>query len=86
MDVYLMNPNGVIDYFSTTTATQNNTYLEFDRVLRIEKASNFSIEFQTTEEDGIVFYIADEINVDFIALLIKDGKVKNRVLDLKENY
>ena len=55
--------------------TQKDTYLEFDRVLRIKKASSFGIEFKTTEKDGIIFYIADERNVDFIALLIKDGKV-----------
>ena len=73
-----MFPNYFIfktNFTSTTTGTQKDTYLEFDRVLRIKKASNFGIEFKTTEKDGIVFYIADERNVDFIALLIKDGKV-----------
>ena len=75
-----MFPNYFIfktNFTSTTTGTQKDTYLEFDRVLRIKKASNFGIEFKTTEKDGIVFYIADERNVDFIALLIKDGKVNN---------
>ena len=51
--------------------------MEFDRVLRIKKASSFGIEFKTTEKDGIIFYISDERNVDFIALLVKDGKVNN---------
>jgi hypothetical protein len=55
--------------------TQKDTYLEFDRVLRIKKSSSFGLEFRTTENDGIIFYIADERNVDFIALLIKDGRV-----------
>ncbi len=49
--------------------------MEFDRLLKIRKRSEFGIEFKTTEKDGIIFYIADERNSDFIALFMKDGKV-----------
>jgi len=55
--------------------TQRETYLEFDRRLKIVKRSEFGIEFKTTEKEGIIFYIADDRNSDFIALFMKDGKV-----------
>ncbi len=55
--------------------------MEFDKVLRIKKASSFGLEFRTTENDGIIFYISDERNVDFISLVIKDGKVRKKKQD-----
>ena len=54
---------------------KSDTFLEFNRKLKVRKRSEFAIEFKTTETDGIIFYIANERNVDFIALFIKDGKL-----------
>ena len=55
--------------------TKANTFLEFNRQLKVKKRSEFSIEFKTTHRNGIIFYIANERNVDFIALYMKQGRV-----------
>ncbi len=36
------------------------------------------MELKTTVPDGIIFYVADELHTDFIALLIKDGRVRRQ--------
>ena len=51
------------------------TYLEFNKRIRLRKRSNFGIEFKTSERQGVIFYIADEKNSDFIALFVKNGKL-----------
>ena len=35
----------------------------------------FSIDFRTTYQDGVIFYVDDEHHSDFMALYMKDGKV-----------
>ena len=35
----------------------------------------FSIDFRTTYEDGIIFYVDDERHSDFMALYMKGGKL-----------
>jgi hypothetical protein len=54
---------------------KRETYLEFKKKLRLKKRSDFGVEFKTSESDGIIFYIADEKNSDFIALFVKNGKL-----------
>ena len=55
--------------------TTKSTYLMFDRQLKIRRSSDFHIEFKTTHPDGIIFYIANERNVDFISLFMKEGRL-----------
>ena len=57
------------------SGSQRDTYLEFDKMLRIKKRSEFGLEFRTTAEDGIIFYIADNRHTDFIGLFMQDGHV-----------
>ncbi len=56
--------------------SRKDTYLEFNRKLRIKKRSEFSIEIKTTAEEGIIFYTAGEMQTDFIALFMIRGQVK----------
>ena len=49
--------------------------MEFNKRLRLKKRSDFGVEFKTLASDGIIFYIADEKNSDFIALFVKNGKL-----------
>ena len=51
------------------------SFLEFTKRIRLRKRSNFGIEFKTLERNGVIFYIADEKNSDFIALFVKNGKL-----------
>ena len=55
--------------------TKENTFLEFNRQLKVKRRSEFSIEFKTTHRNGIIFYAANERNVDFIGLYMKNGRV-----------
>ena len=57
--------------------TKAGTYLEFHRQLKVKRRSEFSIEFKTTHRNGIIFYVANARNVDFIALFMKNGRVSN---------
>ena len=57
--------------------TRSNTYLEFYRQLKVKRRSEFSIEFKTSHRNGIIFYVANSRNVDFIALYMKNGRVSN---------
>ena len=41
----------------------------------MKRRSEFSIEFKTTHPNGIIFYVANDRNVDFIALFMKNGRV-----------
>ena len=34
------------------------------------------MEFQTTAENGVLFYFADKKNIDNIALVMKDGQIR----------
>jgi laminin alpha 3/5 len=50
--------------------------MEFDKYpTGFRVVSNFSLEFKTTESDGVLFYVADNKQVDFIALYMKEGKL-----------
>ena len=57
--------------------TKAGTYLEFHRQLKVKRRSEFSIEFKTTHRNGIIFYVANARNVDFIALFMKNGRVSD---------
>ena len=59
------------------TGMRRDTYLEFNRRLKIKRRSDFTIDFKTTEQDGVIFYTADERDIDFIALFLKGGQVRN---------
>lgn len=61
--------------------TQRESYLEFRRKLKIKKRSEFSLEFKTTEPDGIIFYAAHEGHNDFVALFLKNGTVSIDCVD-----
>ena len=54
---------------------KRETYLEFQKRLKLKKRSDFGVEFKTTASEGIIFYIADDKNSDFIALFVKNGKL-----------
>ena len=56
---------------------KRDTFLEFKKRFKkgFKKRSDFGVEFKTTESEGIIFYIADEKNSDFIALFVKNGKL-----------
>ena len=56
---------------------RRDTYLEFNRRLKIKRRSDFTIDFKTTEQDGVIFYTADERDIDFIALFLKGGQVRD---------
>lgn len=42
---------------------------------RIKMKFEFSLEFKTFSEEGIMFYVEDDRHIDFIALYMKGGKV-----------
>ena len=42
---------------------------------RHRQKSDLSIEFKTSEPDGIIFYAAENRHIDYTALYLKDGKV-----------
>uniref|UniRef100_A0A0K2UE20 Laminin subunit alphalike [Acyrthosiphon pisum] n=1 Tax=Lepeophtheirus salmonis TaxID=72036 RepID=A0A0K2UE20_LEPSM len=55
--------------------TKKESYLEFNRKLKIKKRSEFKIDLRTTKENGVILYTANERNIDFIALFMKKGKI-----------
>jgi hypothetical protein len=42
---------------------------------RHRQKSELSVEFKTSEPDGIIFYAAENRHIDYTALYLKDGKV-----------
>jgi hypothetical protein len=40
---------------------------------------DFSLEFKTSAEEGIMFYVGDDRHIDFIALYLKGGKVRAKL-------
>lgn len=46
---------------------------------RIKMKYEFSLEFKTSAEEGIMFYVGDDRHIDFIALYLKGGKVRDRL-------
>ena len=44
-------------------------------VLSVCCRGGFSIEFKTEEEDGMIMYMANERQVDFIALYMQGGRI-----------
>ena len=58
--------------------TRRETYLEFNKKLRIKRRANFGVEFKTNERNGIIFYIGDDKNNDFITLFVKNGLVSTK--------
>ena len=59
--------------------TRRETYLEFNKKLRIKRRANFGVEFKTNERNGIIFYIGDDKNNDFITLFVKNGLVSKTI-------
>ncbi|KAG8228153.1 hypothetical protein J437_LFUL002807 [Ladona fulva] len=56
--------------------TEHRSRLEYQVVPgRFKNRYDFSIEFNTMEPDGIIFYVADQRHIDYIALILKDGKL-----------
>ena len=39
--------------------------------------SSISVEFKTTAREGVIFYAAAENQIDFIALYLKNGNVRD---------
>lgn len=46
---------------------------------RIKMKYEFSLEFKTSAEEGILFYVGGDRHIDFIALYLKGGKVRERL-------
>jgi hypothetical protein len=44
---------------------------------RIKMKYEFSLEFKTSFEEGVMFYVGDDRHIDFIALYMKGGKVRD---------
>jgi hypothetical protein len=44
---------------------------------RIKMKYEFSLEFKTSVEEGVMFYVGDDRHIDFIALYMKGGKVRD---------
>jgi hypothetical protein len=64
------------NYFFCTAGTSAGSRQEYTANSgRIRMKYEFSLEFKTLSEDGIMFYVADAHNIDFIALYIKGGQV-----------
>ena len=55
--------------------TKPETLLEFNKHLKVRKLSEFKIEFKTSHPNGIIFYIANKRNSEFISLYMKGGHV-----------
>ena len=43
---------------------------------RHRQKSELSVDFKTSEPDGIIFYAAEDRHIDFVTLYLKDGKVR----------
>jgi hypothetical protein len=44
---------------------------------RIKMKYEFSLELKTLSEEGVMFYVGDDRHIDFIALYMKGGKVRD---------
>jgi hypothetical protein len=44
---------------------------------RIKMKYEFSLELKTSSEEGVMFYVGDDRHIDFIALYMKGGKVRD---------
>lgn len=57
--------------------TSGNSRIEFDQIpAKIKKSYDISLQFRTTEPDGILFYAADNRHTDFIGLYLQNGYVR----------
>lgn len=56
--------------------TTGSSRVEFDSIpAKIKKSYDISLQFRTTEPDGVLFYAADNRHTDFIALYLQNGYV-----------
>lgn len=56
--------------------TTGSSRIEFDTIPgKIKKSYDISLQFRTTEPDGVLFYVADSRHTDFIALYLQNGYV-----------
>ena len=64
------------DYFFCTAGTVAGSRQEYTANSgRIKMKYEFSLEFKTLSAGGIMFYVADDRHIDFIALYMKGGQV-----------
>lgn len=56
--------------------TSSDSRIEFSQIpAKIKKSYSISLQFRTSEPDGVLFYAADSRHTDFIALYLQNGKV-----------
>lgn len=56
--------------------TSGSSRIEFDSIpAKIKKSYDISLQFRTSELDGVLFYAADNRHTDFIALYLQNGYV-----------
>lgn len=56
--------------------SQPDSRVEFGKLpARYKNSFDFSVEFNTTSDGGVIFYAADSSHKDFVTLFMKDGKV-----------
>lgn len=58
--------------------TSTDSRIEFTHIpSKIKRSYDISLQFKTTQPDGVLFYAADSRHTDFIALYLQDGKVSS---------
>lgn len=58
--------------------TSGDSRIEFTQIpAKIKKSYDISLQFKTTEPNGVLFYAADSRHTDFIALYLKNGYVSD---------
>lgn len=56
--------------------TSGDSRIEFAQIsTRVKKAYEFSLQFNTVEPNGVLFYAEDDYHSDFIGLYLKNGYV-----------
>lgn len=68
----------IIEIFVGTVKDSALTF-EFDQ-LQLKSKVDFSIELKTVSTEGIIFYVTQPQRKDFIALYLKDSKVRHHVM------
>lgn len=58
--------------------TSGDSRIEFTQIrTKVKKAYEFSLQFNTAEPNGVLFYAEDEYHSDFIGLYLKNGYVSH---------
>lgn len=53
-----------------------NSRLEYNKIPAANSLkSNYSLEFKTTEDSGLLYYVSSADHVDFVGIYLKDGRV-----------